>query len=148
VSAAEKKPSFVPFTTEVLQQLCDAHGDIRVVTGEKPPARHWDPSFVPEHPWQVVFRAPVGTGESDAFEGAAHNDKTKPGALRTFARTLVVGVSFRGEQTICTDRTDRASVNKVREAWDRLRDVCPGVHMASQNDIMSLANMSADETGK
>lgn len=143
----EPSTKFLPFDVDTLSRLDDAHGDIRIVTGAKPPAKSFKPDFKPEHPWQAVFCKPT-VGESDNFEGAAHNDRAKPGALRNLAKAIVVGVSLDGKQTFCIDRNDRASVKQVRDAWETLRAKYPGAHMAAQDDLMSLASMSADESGK
>lgn len=142
-----KAPTFLPFTNETLAALDAAHGDIRVVRGATPPAKRWAPDFTPEPPWEAVFRQPT-TGESDNFEGAAHNDRAKAGALRNLAKAIVVGVSLGGVQITCTDRNDRAQVDAVRKAWDDLRAKFPGAHMAAQDDLMALASMAKEEEGK
>jgi hypothetical protein len=147
VPEEKKTVSFLTFDDATLQALDAAHGEIRVVRGKKPPAKKWDSSFVPDYPWEAVFRVPT-MGESDTFEGTAHNDKARSGGLRNLAKAIVVGVSYGGQRTVCTDRADKASERAVREAWESLRKEFPGAHMAAQDDIMSLASMAADEEGK
>ncbi len=94
-----------------------------------------------------MFRKPTG-GECDHFEGSAHNDKAKPGALRNLAKAIVVGVSFGGKVVTVADRKDIVAVKAAREAWDSLREAYPGAHMAAQEDLMALAGMAADDGGK
>lgn len=138
---------FKPFADEQLRALEEAHEEIRVVRGAVPPQRRWIVDDKPEPPWEAVFRKPV-TGESDRFEGDAHNDKARAGGLRNLAKAIVVGVSFEGKITICGDRKDLVAVRAVRDAWDELRAKFPGAHMAAQDDIMSLAGMAREEEGK
>lgn len=140
-------PNFKTFEPQTLAALDDAHGDIRLVSGKKPPVKAWKPEVTPETPWAAVFRKPV-VGETDNFEGAAHNEKAKAGGLRNLAKALIVGVSLDGKITVCMDRNDRKQVNEVRAAWDELRAKHSGAHMAAQEDIMELSDMSKDEEGK
>lgn len=139
--------SFVPFSQDTLRELDIAHEDIRVVRGETPPAKSWNPDFKPEHPWEAVFRKPT-VGEAESFEGKAHNDRARPAALREFAKALVVGVSLNGKQTTCMDRKDQPSRREVVAAWDALRDRYPNAHVAAQEDIFSLSGQARDEGGK
>lgn len=138
---------FKAFTDDELRALEAAHDEIRVVRGAAPPPRRWAAEDKPEPPWEAVFRKPM-TGESDSFEGAAHNDKAKPGALRNFAKAVVVGVSLAGKTATCVDRKDLVSLRATRDAWDALRAQYPGAHMAAQDDLMGLAGMARDEEGK
>lgn len=139
--------AFVPFDNDTLAALDAAHGDIRVVRGETPPAKKWKPDELPEPPWEVVYRKPT-QGEADAFEGSVHNERAKSAGLRNLAKATIVGVSVGGIVTTCADRSDAAAVRKVRDAWDALREAHPSVHVASAGDLMSLAGMSAEEEGK
>lgn len=138
---------FRPFSGEELAALEASHGEIRVVRGALPPARSWVPDDKPEPPWEAVFRKPT-TGESDNFEGAVAKDATKAAALRNLSKAVIVGVSVGGKIATCSDRKDLPSVRAVRDAWDRLRETHPGVHMAAQEDLMSLMGMARDEGGK
>lgn len=138
---------FKPIDDETLMSLEAAHGDIRVVRGAAPPARRWHANDAPEPPWEAVFRKPT-TGESDNFEGSAHRENAKAGALRNLAKAIVVAVSLDGKIVSYTDRGDAKAVRETREAWDALRAKFPGAHMAAQDDLMSLAGMSAEEEGK
>lgn len=143
----EKSSKFKPFSNETLASLDAAHGDIRVVRGVTPKPKPWQPNVTPEPPWEAVFRAPT-TGESDNFEGAAHNEKARTGALRNLAKATVVGVSHGGVQTVCMDRKDAESVRKVRDAWDSLRGEFPGAHLAAQDDMLELSGQTKEEAGK
>lgn len=139
------KSSFVPFSVEQLLDLEGRFGRIAVVTAAQPKklAHHVEP---PPIPWQLVFRAPT-QGESDAFEGAANNERSKAGALRELARKTVVAISHRGAVTIHDG--ERGKLSKVLgEAWERLRQDFPGVHIAAQSDLMALNGAEADESGK
>lgn len=138
---------FLPFDNETLSALEASHGSIRVVRGATPPVKRWNPDAIPEPPWEAVFRKPT-TGEGDAFEGAVHRDDTKAGALRNFAKAVVVAVSLDGKIVVCLDRKDKMSERAAREAWDGLRASYSGAHMAAQDDLMSLAGMAKDEEGK
>lgn len=138
---------FKPISDDVLVALDEAHNDIRVVKGATPPAKSYRPNVAPETPWQAVFRKPT-QGESDAFEGAAHNDKAKPGALRNFAKALVCAVNLDGKVTMYTDRTDLKAVRETRDAWEALRARFGGAHMAAQEDLMDLMGATKDEGGK
>lgn len=137
---------FKPFDNDTLRALDAAHGDVRKVRGATPPAKSWNPD-APEPPWEAVFRRPT-PGEGDTFEGAAHNDRAKPGALRNLAKAVVVAVSLDGKHTTCLDRNDRKARQEVWDAWDALRAKYSGAHMAAQDDLMGLAGMSRDEEGK
>lgn len=139
--------TFKPFDSATLAALDIAHSDIRVVRGKTPPAKSWIPDHAPEPPFEVVFRKPT-TGEADAFEGAAHNDKAKAGALRNLAKATIVGVSFGGKTVTCSDRKDVASLKTVREAWDDLRVAFPSVHGAASEDLMEMSGQAKDEGGK
>lgn len=136
---------FAPFSDEQLTDLESRFGRIAVVTAPKP-KRQPHHKTDPETPWQLVFRAPT-QGESDAFEGAANNERLKPGALRELARKTVVGVSHRGAITLHDGERGRLS-KAMSEAWDRLRQEYPGAHIAAQSDLMALNGAEADETGK
>lgn len=142
-----KFKTFKPFDNETLVALEAAHGDIRVVRGAVPPPRRWHADDAPEPPWEAVFRKPT-TGESDNFEGSAHRENAKAGALRNLAKAIVVAVSRGGKIVMYTDRGDAKAVRETREAWDALRADFPGAHMAAQDDLMGLAGMSAEEEGK
>lgn len=140
-------PGFKPFDDETLCALDAAHGDVRVVRGETPPAKRWKPAEKPEPPWEAVFRRPT-EGELSAFERAMSNDKAKDSATRSFAKAIVCGVSLDGKIVSYTDRGDVAAVRGVRDAWDALRERHPGAHLASVDEILSLASMSAEQEGK
>lgn len=137
---------FAPFTDDTLAELDTAHDDIRKVRGETPPFKSWRPDYVPEVPWELVFRKPT-VGEAESFEGRAHNERAKPSALRDFAKTLIVGVSLDGKQTICIDRRD---AKDVRLAWDALRAKYPNVHISEgvQDALSSLSGQTSAEGGK
>lgn len=134
---------FKPIPVDTLAALDVAHGDIRVVRGKTPPVKSWVPDHEPEPPYEVVFRKPT-TGESDNFEGSAHNEKAKAGALRSLAKATIVAVSFGGKIVSSTNRKDRA----VLDAWDALRGMFPGVHAAASDDLMDLNGQAKDEGGK
>jgi len=138
---------FAPFDNDTLASLESAHGEIRVVRGEKPPAKRWRPDDMPETPWEAVFRKPT-VGECDNFEGAAHQDKARAAALRNLAKATVVGVSRAGKQVLHVEPGDARSKQAVRDAWDALRNDYSGAHMAAQKHLMSLAGMSDEEEGK
>lgn len=136
---------FAPFSDEQLQDLEARYGRIAVVTGAMP-KRQKHHKVDPEPPWSLVFRSPT-EGESDAFEGAANNERSKPGAVRELARKLVVGVSHKGVITIHDG--DRGRLSKaVGDAWSALRKDYPGVHIAGQDKIQNLMGMEAEEEGK
>lgn len=136
---------FTPFTNEQLQDLEDRFGRIAVVTGAKP-KRQPHHKTDPEIPWQAVFRAPT-QGESDAFEGAANNERAKPGALRELARKTVVAISHKGVITIHDGERGRLS-KVLGDAWEKLRQDFGGIHIAAQGDLMALNGAEADESGK
>lgn len=142
-----KFQTFLPFSDDQLEALNVAHDDIRVVRSETPPAKSWRPSWVPEPEWEVVFRKPVG-GEFSFFERHANNENARDRALRLFAKTLIVGVSFGGKITICTNRLDNKQRTDIQNAWDALCEKCPGVHLAADADIQSLSGMAKEEAGK
>lgn len=147
-SAEKRYRVFVPFTDEQMAELESAHGRIspRVLPALDPP-RTWVPNDVPEPHWCAVFREPT-TGEVEFFERHAHGT-SKDAALRNLAKATIVAVSFQGKHTVCLDRNDRASVDAVRAAWDQgIRKRFGGAHLAAQDDLMLLAGMSRDETGK
>ena len=139
--------TFKPFDNETLAALEGAHEDIRVVRGETPPTKRWNPGAAPEPPWEAVFRKPT-IGEAENFEGSAHKEAQRPGGVRNYAKALVVGVSIDGTQTVCMDRLDPKQRAAVREAWDALRAKFPQAHIASQDDLLSLSGQTRDEGGK
>jgi hypothetical protein len=139
------KSSFVPFSVEQLLDLEARFGPVRVVTAARP-KRQRHHTTDPEPPWEIVIRSPT-QGESDAFEGAANNDRAKAGALRELARKTVVAISHWGAVTIHDG--ERGKLSKVLgEAWEKLRHDFPGVHIAAQSDLMALNGAEADESGK
>lgn len=138
---------FLPFSNDQLEALDVAHEDIRHVKGETPPAKPWRTNYEPETPWAAVFRKPT-TGEAESFEGKAHNERAAPGAMRDYAKALVVAVSLDGKHTVCLDRADPKSKGEVRKAWDDLRAKYPAAHIAAQADLLSLSGQARDEGGK
>lgn len=141
--------TFSPFSDEQLQALATLFPRIAVVTGKTLARPRWAKpgAPAPEPPWEVVFRAPT-TGECDAFEGAATSDAQKPGALRTISRACVVAVSHNGVQTVHDGEPKGKGEKAVRAAWDKLRGDYPGVHLATQNELMTLMGAERDEQGK
>jgi hypothetical protein len=141
--------SFLPFSDEQLQELANKFPRIAVTRGKAPPRPRWakpgEPD--PEPPWEVVFRAPT-SGESDAFEGAANDDRQKPAALRTLAKATVIGVSYRGIQAIHDGERKGKAEKEVRSAWDKLRDDYPAAHIAAQEDLQQLLGSQREEMGK
>jgi hypothetical protein len=140
---------FLPFSDEELQDLDAKFGDIRRVTGKTPPAKPWAKAGAadPEPPYQVVFRKPE-PAETDAYEGAAHNEEARKGALRTLARSIVVGVSLDGKHTLHDGERRGASEKAVREAWDALRKRSPLAHLACQEALTELCGAAAEASGE
>lgn len=137
--------TFVPFTDEQLQELEARHGRITVVTAATPKRQRFH-KIDPVPPWQVVYRAPT-MGECDAFEGAANNEKAKPGALRELARKTAVGISCHGFVTL-HDGEPHHPLKAMNDAWAALRKDYPAVHLASQGAIQELMGGEAEEAGK
>ncbi len=142
---------FAPFSDEQLEKLetMFGAGRIRVVRGVTPAPSRWAKKEAPppEPPWEVVFRAP-NEGESNAFEGGAHDPKGKTAALRILARATVIGVSHNGVITLHDGDQRGKQEKEVRAAWDGLRAVYPAVHMASQGEIQELMGGAAESLGK
>lgn len=138
---------FLPFTDEQMSDLEAAHGRVMPVLPKLDPPRAWVPDDKPEPHWCAVFREPT-TGEVEFFERHAHGS-SKDVALRNLAKATVVAVSLGGRHTVCLDRNDKRSVDAVRAAWDQgIRGRFGGAHLAAQDDLMLLAGMSRDESGK
>jgi hypothetical protein len=137
--------AFVPFTNDQLIELETRYDRVEVVTAPAPKRQRHHVAD-PEIPWSVVYRSPT-MGESDAFEGAANNERMKPGALRELARKIVVGVSHRGTVTLHDGERGKRS-KAMEDAWERLRGDFPAVHLAGQGAIMSLMGGEAEEAGK
>ncbi len=128
-----------PFSDEQLQALDATFGDIRLVTAETPAVKPWAAKDAPAPcpPWQAVFRKPT-RGEGEAFEGAANREDTRAGAMRNFAKAVVVAVSFGGKQTIATE-AGKAGQKDVREVWEEeIRKNYPLAHIAAKDDLQSL----------
>ena len=136
---------FAPFSDDQLADLESRYGRIAVVTGATPKRQPHHKSD-PEPPWSVVYRAPT-MGECDAFEGAANNERSKPGAFRELARKIVVGISHKGVIVLHDGERGRMSP-RIKDAWETLRNDYPAVHLAAQSPIQELMGLEASDEGK
>lgn len=140
---------FVPFTDEELCSLEDAFGRIEPATPKPLPPRKWRKEETTEPAWQAVFAVPTPAA-AKRFETAANDDRpaTKADGIRNASVDMIVALSVNGVKTIATSREDRKA---VVEAWRVLREGpggYPGAHLATQEAIMNLCGIQAEDAGK